>query len=349
MKLSLSFSLRKKTSEKKNKRKKPSGKKTKMNDIFIEKYRPKSFEEVKGQENIVRTVKAFVDKRNLPHMMFAGPAGVGKTSLILVVARTLFGENWRQNFLDLNASDDRGIDVVRDTIKNFAKTKPMGDVPFKIIHLDECDSLTRDAQQALRRTMENFSSSTRFCLSCNYSSKIIDPIVSRCAIFRFQALKREDLVGILKNIADKENLEVNEEILHLIADAGEGDVRRAENIIQSCSALSSKITKDLVLQVSKPFHMEKVKEVLDNALKGSFLNAKERVMNLMLYDGFSALDIIKTMQKVIWELEVSDREKLNIIEKTAEIEFRIVEGGDEFIQIEALLASITKPSLVEKS
>src|SRR3989338_4498505 len=147
--------------------------------MWTEKYRPKSFAEVKGQIDIIAKIKAFIAARNMPHMMFAGPAGVGKSTTALVIAREMFGTNWRENFLELNASDERGIDVVRTKVKDFARTRAIGDVPFKIIFLDECDALTKEAQQALRRTMENYTQTTRFILSCNYSSKIIDPIQSR--------------------------------------------------------------------------------------------------------------------------------------------------------------------------
>ena len=158
-------------------------------EIWIEKWRPKNFEDIIGQEAIVRRVKAMVEQKSIPHLLFTGPAGSGKTSLSLVIAKQLYGNSWRENFLELNASDDRGIDVVRNTIKDFARTKSIGDVPFKIIYLDECDSLTKEAQQALRRTMENYAAVTRFVLSCNYSSKIIDPIQSRCTIFRFRGIE----------------------------------------------------------------------------------------------------------------------------------------------------------------
>ena len=138
--------------------------------IWTEKYRPKTFEEVIGQKEIVSRVQALVETQNLPHLLFAGPPGVGKTTLSLVIARSMFGDNWKSNFLELNASDERGIDVIRVKVKDFARTRALGNVPFKIIYLDECDALTKEAQQALRRTMENYTQTTRFILSCNYSS-----------------------------------------------------------------------------------------------------------------------------------------------------------------------------------
>src|SRR3989344_3996852 len=156
--------------------------------IWTEKYRPHTFADIRGQKDIVEKVSALVKSGNMPHLLFSGPAGVGKTTMALVIAHELFGDSWRDNTLELNASDERGIDVVRVKVKDFARTRAIGDVPFKIIYLDECDALTKDAQQALRRTMENYTQTCRFILSCNYSSKILDPIQSRCAVFRFKPL-----------------------------------------------------------------------------------------------------------------------------------------------------------------
>src|SRR3989344_5170447 len=166
-----------------------------ISSIWTEKYRPKRFGEIHGQKEIVGRIRAFVERGNLPNQLYAGPAGVGKTTLILAAARELYGDYWRQKTLELNASDDRGIDVVREQVKDFAKTMPFGGAKFKLVILDEADSLTKEAQQALRRTMENYVDNCRFCLLANYSSKIMDPIQSRCTVFRFKPLGIDDLRG----------------------------------------------------------------------------------------------------------------------------------------------------------
>ncbi|MEK6955861.1 MAG: replication factor C small subunit, partial [Nanoarchaeota archaeon] len=182
--------------------------------LWTERYRPKKFEEVIGHHDIVKRLKALVEQKNIPHLLFSGPAGVGKTTLALVIARELYGDDWKQNFLELNASNDRGIDIIRNEVKDFAKTKGIANIPFKLILLDECDALTKEAQQALRRTMETYSNSCRFILSCNFVNKVIDPIKSRCAIFKFKPLNKKDLKEIVSNISSKENLNIDEETIN---------------------------------------------------------------------------------------------------------------------------------------
>jgi len=306
--------------------------------IWTEKYRPSSFEEMKGQEEIVSKVKAFVEQKNMPHLLFSGPAGIGKTTLALVIARQLFGESWRQNVLELNASDERGIDVVRVKVKDFARTKAIGDVPFKIIYLDESDALTKEAQQALRRTMENYTRTCRFVLSCNYSSKIIDPIQSRCAVFRFKPLSKENIFEVIERVSRDEGLEVSEEAKEVLFDVCEGDCRKLENIMQSCAVINKKIDKELVYSMASVAKPKEVKEVLESALKNEFIKAREKLLDLMLEYGLSGLDVVKQIQKEIWNLEVEDRKKVELMERCGELEFRMTEGSDEFIQLEAFLA-----------
>jgi len=171
-----------------------------ISEIWTEKYRPSKFEDLVGQENIIKRVESLTNSLNIPHLLFAGPAGTGKSTLALITVKELFKENWKENYLELNASDERGISVVREKVKNFARTKSIGNVPFKIIFLDEADALTPEAQQALRRTMENYSTTCRFILSCNYSSKVIDPIQSRCALFRFKLLEKKAIEKVIQKI-----------------------------------------------------------------------------------------------------------------------------------------------------
>ncbi len=309
--------------------------------IWTEKYRPKKFSDVKGQKDTVEKVQAFVKQKNMPHIMFSGPAGVGKTTLSLVIAHELFGESWRDNFLELNASDERGIDVIRIKVKDFARTKAIGDVPFKIIYLDECDALTSEAQQALRRTMENYTQTCRFILSCNYSSKIIDPIQSRCAIFRFRPLEKQELLSIIGVIEANEKIKVSDAAKNALIVISEGDVRRMENILQSCAALSKDINEELIYSLASVAKPKEIKKVIELALQKKFIDARNELLNVMTNYGLSGLDVIKQMQKELTEMKIDGRKQMSLIEKCGEAEFRISEGSDEFVQLEAFLASIS--------
>ena len=309
--------------------------------IWTEKYRPRRFSEIKGQNEIVKKVENFVKKKNMPHLLFSGPAGVGKTTLSIVIARTLFGEKWKENFLELNASDERGIDVIRNKVKDFARTRAIGEVPFKIIYLDESDALTRDAQQALRRIMENYTKTCRFILSCNYSSMIIDPIQSRCAIFRFKPLPKEDIIKIIDRIAKDEQLKLTAEAKEALYVVSNGDCRKLENIMQACSALSNEISEELVFSTGSMARPKEVSEILNLAINKKFIPARDLLIDTMLKYGLSGIDIIKQIQKQALEAkELPDSKKLDIVRYCGEVEFRLVEGSDPVIQLEALLAKI---------
>ena len=207
--------------------------------MWVEKYRPKKLDEVVDLTEIVDSIKAFMKKpQTMPHLMFAGIPGTGKTTLALCIAHELFGPNWKSFTLELNASDERGIDTVRERIKDFSRysRSGFGNVPFALIVLDECDQMTGPAQTALRRIMETGSRTSRFILICNQSSKIIEPIQSRCAIFRFSRLNRQAMKDHLCMLAKKENVTLSPDAAERIVDFSEGDLRHAINALQTASA-----------------------------------------------------------------------------------------------------------------
>ena len=231
------------------------------------------------------------------------------------------------------------IDVVRQKVKDFARTKAIGKVPFKVIFLDEADALTKEAQQALRRTMENFTNTCRFVMSANYSSKIIDPIQSRCVIFRFKLLEKKDIEKRVILIAEKEKLQIDDKTMEFLYEASEGDCRRVINLLQASSSISPNISIDLLNTLISNAKPADIKIVLEYALSGDFIKAKEKLLEVMLKDSIAGTDIIKSIQKEIWNLQIDNELKVKLTEKTGEVEFRLVEGSDEFIQLEALLAS----------
>src|SRR3989344_6021247 len=296
--------------------------------IWTEKFRPAKFEEVVGQKDIVRKVKALVETKNIPHLLFSGPAGVGKTTLSLVIAKQLHGENWRSNFLELNASSSRGIDTIRNEVKDFAKTMAIDSDAPKIILLDEADALTKEAQQALRRTMETYSNSCRFILSCNVVSKIIDPIKSRCAVFRFKPLDINEINEIISKVKFNENLNIDPEMMKILYEQSNGDLRQIYNILQSSSAISNNITKDVLNEFTITVSSDSLKEILELAVNKRFLEARSKLLGVMLDNGLSGLDIIKLLQKEVLNMKISDNKKYEIIERCGEIEFRLVEGSD---------------------
>lgn len=312
-----------------------------ISTIWTEKYRPKEFSEVKGQSHVVSKIEAFVKEGNMPHVLFAGPAGIGKTTLSLVIARQMFGDSWESNFLELNASDERGIDVVRVKVKDFARTRALGDVPFKIIYLDECDALTKEAQQALRRTMENYTATCRFILSCNYSSKIIDPIQSRCAVFKFKPLNKEDVFEVINMVAKEEGLTISDSVKNTIFEASGGDVRRVQNILQSSATFSKEIKEEDVLSIASLARPKELDMVFDYCVKKDFLSSRKKLLDIMLEYGLSGLDMIIQLQKEVWKIEaLSNNQKLNFVKDCGEVEFHLIEGSDEVIQLEALLAKL---------
>jgi replication factor C small subunit len=273
----------------------------------------------------------------MPHLMFAGAAGTGKTSAAIALAHELYGDNWQNNFTELNASDERGIEVVRNKIKNFARTAPI-DAPFKIIFLDEADSLTPDAQSALRRTMESFSMSCRFILSCNYSSKVIEPIQSRCAVYRFKPISATDVEKQLRHIASREHVRIRDEGLDAITYVAGGDLRKAINTLQSAASIDTDIDQETIYQITATANPHAIKELVRASINGKLVRALELLDSFLMDQGLSGSDIIVQIHRTLLDLDIADQLKVRLINSIGEIDFRLSEGANERIQLEALIA-----------
>ncbi|ELZ75993.1 replication factor C small subunit [Haloferax larsenii JCM 13917] len=308
-------------------------------EIWIEKYRPQTLDDVYGQEEIVERLRSYIERDDLPHLLFAGPAGVGKTTSATAIARAIYGDDWRGNFLELNASDQRGIDVVRDRIKNFARSS-FGGHDYRIIFLDEADSLTNDAQSALRRTMEQFSDNTRFILSCNYSSKIIDPIQSRCAVFRFSPLGDDAIADQTRDIAAAEGIELTEDGLDALVYAAGGDMRRAINSLQAAATTGEVVDEEAVYMITSTARPEDIEQMVRDAIDGEFTAARKQLETLIVDTGMAGGDIIDQLHRSVWDFDLDERAAVRLMERIGEADYRISEGANEQVQLEALLASL---------
>ena len=305
----------------------------------MEKYRPRTLSEVVGQEETVERLKAYVKAGSIPHLMFAGAPGTGKTTCAIALARDLYGqENWSGRFLELNASDERGIGIVRGKIKDFARVGTADQQGFKIVFLDEADALTHDAQAALRRTMEKYTQTTRFILSCNYSSKIIDPIQSRCAVFRFKPLQTEQVRRFVRRIATEESVQITPDGLDALIFVARGDLRKTVNTLQVAAALGGTVDADAIYRTTSTARPEEVRKLLETALAGDFMAARGHLDELLIEYGLSGEDVIRQIHRSVFDLTIPDRAKVQLVDKVGEAEFRLVEGSNERIQIEALLA-----------
>jgi len=306
--------------------------------IWIEKYRPQKLADIVGQDEIVERLSSYVRSGNLPHLLFTGSAGVGKTTAAVTLAREFFKDSWQMNFRELNASDERGIDVVRNQIKQFARTTPLGDATFKILFLDEADALTTDAQAALRRTMESYAQTCRFILSCNYSSKIIDPIQSRCAIYRFKPLGPDAVKEEIRRIAHREGLTITSEAMEAIVYIAQGDMRKAINAVQGAAIISPTIDEKRVYSIPSTARPDEINELLSLSLIGDFDGAEFLLAQLLHERGIAPNELINQCYRALVKRDVERGLKVKLIDHLGEADFRLSEGANSDIQMEALIA-----------
>ena len=307
--------------------------------MWVEKYRPTVLSEVVNQTEIIGSLEALIkDPTDMPHLMFSGSAGVGKTTVALCITRQILGNFAKDNTLELNASDERGIGMVREKVKKFSKFAGMADIPFKIIILDEADEMTSDAQTALRRIIEDTAKICRFIFIANNISKIIDPIQSRCATFKFTTISEDDIIGRLEEIAKKEKVKTDKKGLKAIFDHSEGDLRHAINLMQATASLGG-ITEDNVKSSAGLTKTGDVDDVLKIALSGKVPEAREKMIELIKVYGMSESDFLKYLNAAVFK---SKNAKLSeILEIIAKYDYRILVGANSEIQLSAMLAELS--------
>lgn len=317
---------------------------------WVEKYRPKNVGEVAHQEEVVNTLTKALECANLPHLLFYGPPGTGKTSTALAIARQLYGpELMKTRVLELNASDERGISIVREKVKQFAAAavgQPQGGYPcppYKLLILDEADSMTQDAQNALRRTMETYSKVTRFCFICNYVSRIIEPLASRCAKFRFKPLHREIMTNRINFICEKEGVQLDEGAMQALSMASGGDLRRAITTLQSAVRLvGSKVDRATILDVSGQIPPEVVERLLAACKSPRFQDVQREVTDAVA-EGFAAQQLLLQLQAALLaDRSMSDLTKAGAAEVMAVADKCLVDGADEMLQLMNVACQVQK-------
>jgi len=311
--------------------------------MLTEKFRPATLDDVVGQPHIVKSLKRYAAKGNCPHMLFAGPAGTGKTTCVIAFAKDLYGEEfWRNNVKEMNASDSRKIDDVRGPIKEFAGNSPIGDADFKILFLDEADNLTPDAQAAMRRIIEKYSDTTRFILTCNYPNKIIAPIHDRLATFRFKPVPSKDVNLIVRKVAKENDVDIEDGAIDRISSYSKGSVRKALTTLNQLCLATDKIEIADVIRVLGDGDLTWVRDMVSSCFNGDYNKAEEILFEQYYVNGITVQEILSEMYENIKGSQLTNNAKWTLYDMIGETDFYLTQGTNELLQVRCLLSNIAK-------
>ncbi|MFW6304819.1 MAG: replication factor C small subunit [Candidatus Saliniplasma sp.] len=311
-----------------------------MDELWTEKYRPDSLDGIVGQHQVVDKLKKYKEKGSLPHLLLVGQSGVGKTSSVMALAKEIYGKNWKGNYLELNASHRRGIKAVREEVKNAAKTTSLTEKHFKIIFIDEAESFSNEAQSALRRILEQYSQNVRFVFSCNNSSKIIDPIRSRCVQLYYRPLSKNNVKSWLKKIIENEGLEVEDDAVKVLINYGKGNLRKITNLLQLSAASSNTIKEEEIIEYNKLTGSSDVNRLLKDAFRKDFLRVREELYELMIDEGLSGRELLVKLHEELFKIPMDDKTRMRIVQKMADVDYDLLEGSNDDIHLKNLLAHI---------
>jgi replication factor C subunit 3/5 len=310
---------------------------------WVEKYRPTTLDDIAGHEGVISTVRKFVDEGRIPHLLFYGPPGTGKTTTIAAIARQIYGQNYRNMILELNASDDRGINVVREQIKTFASTRQIFSKGFKLVILDEADSMTNAAQNALRRIIEKYTAHTRFCILANYTHKLNPALVSRCTRFRFSPLSDEAVRKRMTYVIDQEKVNLSKEGFEALIKLSRGDMRRALNVLQACYAsvdAGEEISEEMIYDCVGDPRPSDVKQLVDSILNDDWETTLNTMSHIKQTKGLALADILTAFTTEFQKLDLKDSTRIDLFDRLSEIEWRLSSGGNEAVQTSATIGAI---------
>ncbi len=309
-----------------------------MEEQWTEKYRPDNFGDILGHEKVLKKLETYVGQGSMPHLMFVGQSGVGKTTTAIALAKEIYGKNWTANFIELTRSRERGINAIREDVKDKARSRSLTEKDFRIIYMDDADELTEAAQAAFRRMMENFSENVRFILSCSSLSKIIDPLQSRCALFKFRPMNKKNVEKWIRMIEENEGFHIDEDAINVLSRVSKGNLREATDLLQVAASIDEEIDEQGIKSAIRETTRADIRGMILRAQNGNFMDVREELYDLLIEEGYTAESVLKMIHEDIDNLPMGKEKRKRIAIELGDVDFDIVRGSKSRLHLQRLLA-----------